>query len=351
MRCLLLILLVLAAPARRAFGQEGVLLLEERAWKGVIEITAVSQAPERVKGEERQTERIEFVLVTKPPRRTVAMARLPFALRDVKGEWRLAVDTRDGEGENAVKTKGRGAGRLHARVGGWVEPGSGKYRLGVDASPGRLTAPTTMSGIWKGRFTTWRTVTSRTPFLAGFRAEGKATEQGRVLAGKREFLDRKSKYPRQVEITWRVERLDPVVAGRVTDQHGTPLGGLEVKVWTINPARARKGLPPLAREGETDADGRFRIDVFLAHWNVEVLGAVRGPRVIRGRRLSEGAAVGFADVPFLDVKLDVYRRSALPRGELLDRHFRGDVKGYFEWIAQRASARRLAAALAPPAER
>jgi hypothetical protein len=113
----------------------------------------------------------------------------------------------------------------------------------------------------------------------------------------------------------------------------------------------RRRLPPLTREGETDADGRFRIDVFLAHWNVEVLGAVRGPRVIRGRRLPEGASVRFADVPHLDVKLDVYRRAALPRAELLDRHFKGDVKGYFEWIDVRATPRRLAAALAPPAER
>ena len=135
MRCLLLILLALAAPARGGPGQDSVLLLEERAWKGVIEVTAVSRAPERVKGEERQTERVEFVLVTKPPRRTVGHARLPFQLHDVKGEWNLAVDTRDGEGENALKTSGQGAGRLHARVGGWVEPGTGKYRFGVNASP------------------------------------------------------------------------------------------------------------------------------------------------------------------------------------------------------------------------
>jgi len=111
MRCLLLILLALTAPARHAFAQEDVLLLEERAWKGTIEVTAVSRAPERVKGEERQTERIEFVLVTKPPRRTLARARLPFELQGAKGEWRLAVDTCDGEGEAALKTSGRGAGR------------------------------------------------------------------------------------------------------------------------------------------------------------------------------------------------------------------------------------------------
>ncbi|MHC4547906.1 MAG: hypothetical protein ACYTEZ_03945 [Planctomycetota bacterium] len=342
MRCLALILPLLAPAAA-----EEVLLHEERAWRGVVEVASVSREPAQGHGRERQRERVEFVLLTRPPRRTIGRARLPLQMREGRGLYELSVDLREGRGEEALVRKGRGAGRLHPRVGGYVEPGTGRYRLRVQATPRNLVARTTLSGMSQGRFATWRSITARQPFLTSFDVEGTATRHGRLLVGTKTFVDRRAPLPRRVEVTWRIERIDPVVQGRVVNHLGEPVAGLQVLARTTNAERRRQRLPPLLREARTDEEGRFRIGVFWAHWNVEVRGAVREGVVIAGHRVADGAHVRFDDVPELEVRVDAYRLAELPHARLLERHFQGDVGRYLAYVHERVPERRLARALVP----
>ncbi|MHC4135049.1 MAG: hypothetical protein ACYTDU_19550 [Planctomycetota bacterium] len=328
MRCLILILALAAGAA-----PGDVLLLEERAWKGVVSVSSVSSEPQDGRGRERQRERLEFVLLTAPPKRAVAWPRVPLRMRDGRGDFDLAIDTREGENEKVVIRKGRAAGRLHPHVLGYVEPSRRRYRLTIRAVPNNLVAKTTLSGVGKSGFATWRSVTARRSFLANLQVKGEVTEEGRVLTGKRAFVDKRTALARTVEITWRVERVDPVVEGRVTDHLGRPAAGLSVLARTTNPARIRQRMPPLLRKGRTDDDGHFRIPVFWAHWGVEVVGRQHEGTVFAGHRTD--AAVRFDDVPRLEIRVDAYDLRALPYARLLDGHFQGDVGRYLAYLRER----------------
>lgn len=337
MRCLILILLLAAAAAP---GE--VLLLEKRAWKGVVEVSSVSSEPRDGRGHERQQERLEFVLLTSPPTKSVAWPRVPLLMRDGRGDFNLAIDTRRGRDGKVVVTKGHGAGRLHPHVLGYVEPSRKRYRLSIRAMPNDLVAKTTLSGVGNSGFTTWRSITARRSFLANLQVNGEMTEGGRVLTGRRTFVDKRASLARNVEITWRIERMDPVVEGRVTDHLDRPVGGVTVLARTTNPARIRQRMPPLLRKGRTDEDGRFSIPVFWANWSVEVVGLSREGTVIAGHRA--GADVRFDDVPQIDIRVDVYDLRALPWPRLLDGHFQGDVARYLAYVRERVPAHVLEAA-------
>jgi hypothetical protein len=337
MRCLILILLLASAAA-----PEEVLLLERRAWRGVVEVSSVSRTPRDGRGQERQRERLEFVLLTAPPRKTVAWPRVPLRMRDGRGDFDLSIDTREGKDNRIVIRKGRGAGRLHPHVLGFVEPSRRRYDLTIRATPKDLVARTTLSGMGKSGFATWRSITSRRSFLANLQVKGEVTEEGRVLTGRRAFLDKRAALARTVEITWRIERVDPVVQGRVTDHLGRPVEGLEVLARTTNPERIRKRLPPLLRKGRTDGDGSFRVPVFWAHWGVELVGRRHEGTVYAGHKTD--AAVRFDDVPRLEIRVDAYDLAALPYARLLGGHFQGDVAAYLAYVRERVPERVLRAA-------
>jgi hypothetical protein len=328
MRCLILILLLAAAAA-----PEEVLLLEKRAWKGVVEVTSVSREPHGGRGRELQRERLEFVLLTAPPKKSVAWPRVPLQMRDGRGDFDLTIDLKEGQGERAVIRKGRGAGRLHPHVLGYVEPSRKRYGLKIRAVPNDLVAKTTLSGMGRDGFATWRSITARRSFLADLEVKGEVTGDGRMLSGKRAFVDKRAPLARTVEITWRIERVDPVVQGRVTDHRGRPVAGLHVLARTTNPQRIYQRLPPMVREGRTDDDGRFSIPVFWAHWGVEVVGQLQGGTVFEGRRTD--AAVRFDGVPDLDISVAAFDLRALPHARLLNRHFQGDVTRYLEYVRDR----------------
>ena len=116
-RCLALILALCAALQSAPEQRDSSLLLEERAWRGWVEVSSKSLPPPGGKGTETQAERIDFLITTKPPRRTVGWAKLIFTQRETKGRYELAVDTREGKGKKARATKGGGTGRLHAPFG------------------------------------------------------------------------------------------------------------------------------------------------------------------------------------------------------------------------------------------
>jgi len=325
--------LLLYGPA----AAEETLLHEERSWLGTIEVTATSRMPADGKGEEVHTERIEFRLVSMPPRVTIARPRLPMTMREGKGSWSLVADTREGEGRKQIVTKGKGRGRLWPRVQGYVEPETGRYRLIARATPAALVAKATLSGFHEGRFTTWRTTVDRAPFLGSFDVKGRATEDGRVLEGEKTFVDRRARLTRDVTIRWRLERVDPVIRGRVVDPRGQPVAGLDVIARKYNPDRR-----PLVRSAKTDEDGCFSIPVFFSPWTVEVRGAVRDGVVYEGRL--EALRLRPDRVTTLDIELSAYRHAALPRPRLVKGHFQGDLRAYFEWIRARYPERRLEAA-------
>jgi len=331
MRCLILILLLATAAA-----PQEVLLLEKRAWRGIVEVSSVSSEPRGGSGHERQRERLEFLLLTSPPTKTVAWPRVPLLMRDGRGDFDLAIDTRRGRDGKVVVTQGHRAGRLHPHVLGYVEPSRKRYRLSIRAMPSDLVAKTTLTGVGNNGFTTWRSITARRSFLANLQVNGEMTEDGRVLTGKRVFVDKRAPLARTVEITWRIERVDPVVRGRVTDHLDRPIGGLRVLARTTNPARVRQRMPPLLREGRTDEDGRFEIPCFWANWSVEVVGLSREGTVFAGQRT--GADVRFDDVPQLEIRIDAYDLRALPWPRLLGGHFQGDVVRYLAYVRERVPA-------------
>ena len=84
---------------------EEVVLHEQRVWKGVVEVASKSRERAGGEGREQQQERIEFVLLTRPPRQSVMAARLPMQMRESSGSYRLTLDLKDGEGQQAVRKK------------------------------------------------------------------------------------------------------------------------------------------------------------------------------------------------------------------------------------------------------
>jgi hypothetical protein len=343
-RCLVLILLLGLAAGQEAPDADPS-LLEPRAWKGVIEASGKNVGKEITKGEEVQHERIEFLLVTEPPRTTIGWPRLHFRLREGRGTYGLSTDVREGEGEGAITSRGDAAGELYPTFEGYVEPTQGRYKLAVDVTPATIAVLGTVSGVVEGKFVALRTAGRRAPFLSGFGMEGALGEEGRVISGERTFTDRRSGVVREAKVTWRIERLDAAVRGRVTDHLGRPVAGMRVLARHRTAEQMRKRLPPLLREGRTDADGRFRIDAFHGGWSVQLLGEERDGLVLAGRALPDLVQIRFDDVPDLEVKTEAYRLDLLPQPHLLRGQFQGDADAYLAHVRERTPAEFLARAL------
>jgi hypothetical protein len=313
-------------------------LLEPRAWKGVIEASGRNVGKEITRGEEVQRERVEFLLVTEPPRTTIGWPRLAFKLREGRGSYELSTDVLEGEGEGAIASRGDAAGDLYPVFDGYVEPTTGKYKLTMDVTPATIAVVGTVSGVVEGKFVNYRTAGRRAPFLSGFGMEGDVGEEGRVISGSRKFTDRRSGVVREAEVTWRIERLDAAVRGRVADHLGRPVAGMKVLARHIDGNRMRQRLPPLLREGKTDAEGRFRIDAFHGPWTVQLVGEEREGLVLAGRMVEGVTEIRFDDVPDPDLKIEIYRLDLLPQPHLLPRHFQGDADAYLSHIRARAPA-------------
>ena len=171
------------------------------------------------------------------------------------------------------------------------------------------------------------------------------------MKGEREFTDSKARLQRTVKIRWRLERVDPVLTGRVVDHHGRPMAGVKIVAKTTNAARIKNRMPAMRKETETAKDGTFRIEAWWAHWTVRAYGERRGAIVLGGTAAPNGVQLRFDSAPDIELRMPVYRLEALPAGRKLVRHFQDDVARYFEWITPRVGKARLAAALTPPAER
>ncbi|MHC4933021.1 MAG: carboxypeptidase-like regulatory domain-containing protein [Planctomycetota bacterium] len=342
------LLLLLALPAS---GSAGILATEKRAWRGVFEVRSLSREPTDGQGREEQRERVEFLLVSTPPDARVRVPRVPFELRKGTGSFHLRVDVTEGKGKEAVLTHGQRDGPLYPRISGVLNPKTGFCGLQVVITPKELVTKATLSGIDKGRFQTFRTVLTRALFLQGLKVEGELTGDGRLFEGERKLVDREGKHPRDVTITWRMERVDPVVAGRVVDHLGRPVPDIEVLARTTNPQRVRNRMPPIVKRVQTDAHGRFAMDAFWGQWSLEVVGAERGGTVFESRTLEGGVNLRFDDAPEVEVTLRAYRLRALPDSKLLKGHFRGDVGAYLEYIRRRAADERMRRALVPASAR
>jgi len=316
-------------------------LLEPRAWKGVIEASGRNVGKEITRGEEVQRERIEFLLVTEPPRKSIAWPRLPFRMREGTGPFELSADVREAQGEGAITSKGASAGEIHPAVEGYVEPTTGKFALTVNVAPSVLAVVGSVTAVVDGKLVHYRTAGQRAAFLSGFGMEGDLGEEGRVIRGSRKLEDRRGGVTREAEVTWRIERLDPAVRGRVVDHLGRPVEGMRVL------ARYRRsgGLPPLLKEANTDAEGRFRIEAFHGGWMLQVLGEEREGRVIAGVALPDLVQVRFDDVPDLEIRTQIYRLEALPQPRLLRGHFQGDADAFLEYTRARVPAAALERAL------
>ncbi|HEX5137543.1 MAG TPA: carboxypeptidase-like regulatory domain-containing protein [Planctomycetota bacterium] len=340
MRRLVLILLGGLAFGEDAPAPADPSLHEVRAWKGVIEARGRNVGKEITRGEEVQHERIEFLLVTEPPRKTIAWPRLPFRMREGKGAFGLSADVSEGEGAGAITSQGATEGDLHPAVEGYVEPTTGKYSLTVNVAPATIAVVGSVTAVVDGKLVHYRTAGQRAAFHSGFGMEGDVGEEGRVIRGSRTITDRRGGVTREAEVTWRIERLDPAVRGTVRDHLGRPIEGLRVLA-----RHRRPGLPLLVREATTDADGRFRIEAYQAGWMLQVFGEERDGRVIAGIALPDLVQVRFDDVPELEIKTQIYRLDRLPQARLLRGHFQGDADAFLEYTRARVPAAVLERAL------
>jgi hypothetical protein len=338
-----LILLLLAAAPTGA-EEPPLLMRESRAWKGIVEVRARPKAFPGIEGGTTQTERIEFVVVTDPPKKIINVPRLDFRPREMSGEFKIDVDLKEGSGDRARKTSGQGGGGLFPKVRGYVLPSRDHCAFEVSVSPSRLTARTTMVGIHRGKLSTFRSVATSRPFLQRFKAAGRLEEGGRRASGSESFIERSGRYPRVVTVSWSLERIDPVIEGTVTDSAGKAVAGVKVLARSTNAYRIQNKMPPFLKEAETDDRGRFRIDAWTASWNLEVLGLEREGVVYSPADLFD-VKIGFTETPDLEIRLEAFRLRDLPWAYLLRRHFQGDVRGFLEHIRARVPERRMRVAM------
>lgn len=331
-RMRLALLLALVAVARAD---------ETRAWRGVITVRASGRLASGSRGSDEQTERVELLLVSQRPAEDQKNPPTRLAMRNGKGGYTLRVDV---EGRH-VATKGNSAGILHPTVSGLIDPTTGRYHLRVRVTPTRIVTLVTLSGMHAGGFRTWRTSIERGSFLGAFRAEGKL--EGRVMSGRRKFIDRNAKLTRDVVIEWRFERIDPELRGRVVDHLGRPVAGVAVHARTTDPARVKKKLPPHFRGGETDRHGHFTINAFWSVWGVRLIPFVRDG-VLYARPDVEAFHLRFDKAPKKELVMDAYELAALPDAHLLERHFQGNAGAYLDHVRSRATKQRLKQALLRP---
>ena len=340
MRARVALLLLPLVAAGALAERDSVTLREPRAWRGQVEVASRMVTPEGVEGGETHTEYAEFLMVTEPPRRSVMQPRLLLQMREARGSFRssLKLNGKDRNGSRILS--GRAEGDLFPSVSGVVTPANDGISFEMQVAPRRISMRTTETGIHNGKLAVFRSVMARTPYLHGFRGKGRLERGGRFAQGRKVTEDRRGKYVREVVTIWQIERIDPVVEGRVTGQDGVAIAGLRIVARGTNPARRRKKLPPLAFEATTDKGGRFSIGVWTGAWTVAVIGEVRGPVVIRGE-YRPSVQVRFEESPDLEIRLKTYRHDWLPYPHLLKGYFEGDVWRYFEHLEERVSERRL----------
>ena len=327
-----LLLLLLAGPV----WAKDPLLTEARAWKVAVTVEARARPPTDGKGTETQYEHAEFLLVTKPPRRPEDGPAVDFEMRRGEGDYRVKIDMVESRKGKAVVTKGSAAGRLFVSITGAVSAATGHYRFRIQATRRQFTVHTTLSGQHHGRFTTFRLADTRRSYMRDLLLEGQVKQEGALLEGRREFVDKQNKFVRDVVVTWRFERIDPVLKGRVTDHLGRPVEGAEIIARTSIGAGRRNFL----RKAKTDADGRFVIDAMWGTWWLLVTPELRG-QVVYANRGFRTVALNFEKVQPADMTVDAFRLRALLDFHLLRAHFRGDVRGFLDYTLPRMHPRRI----------
>ncbi|MEE8104786.1 MAG: carboxypeptidase-like regulatory domain-containing protein [Planctomycetota bacterium] len=310
------------------------LFQQARAWRGKIEVRVTSDEPARGSGRETQVEIAEFTLVTKPGEWAVRHPRLRMSLIHMQAsfEWRIQQKQEADGVDGMAAIKGGMKRRMHVAVDGWVDPVHGRYALRARVSPSEFAIRVTRSGVVGGRLEIFRTVLTRQAQMGRFSEVGTLDDDGRGVTGSRSFVQYVSCRDRTVYITWSLERLDPVVRGRVVDTDGRPVKGVAVR------ATAPGGRGMMVRSGETDDDGQFEIPCVTGFWRVFTIGRREehkdGAMLLAGTHL-DPVSVQFDDVPTLDVTVTRYRLRKLPRPDLL-RRFAGDVDKYLAHLRERA---------------
>ena len=325
-----------------------------RAWKGWVEVRAVSHEPPRGKGREEQAERIDFTLQSRLYKLLGKPHRVLLSLKHAKGDWKIETSLREpgAQAGDYRSTKGSGFGRLHPRVvSGRIDLATGACSVRVQCTPGILHVPVNFTGIDRGRMRTLRHVEKRKSYVQQFKIDGKLEAGGTKLRGRRKFTDRSYRLARDVTVTWELQRIDPVVHGTVKDQAGRRLVGVLVKARTTNPARVKRKLPPIWKDGRTDRNGDFRIEAAPATWFLSVPAALHdspeGALVIGQVIVADGAQVTAETMPQVEIEVVTYVLAKVPEHGLLQSRFGGDVKSFLSYIEARHGARALERARRP----
>jgi len=341
---MLLGVLLLAAVSAAEDEKKPALLAEARGWRGVVELESQLQAGKGDRSEEVQTERAEFFAVTDPRKSAEPEHLLPLLVGRIQGEWAVRLDLREKRSGREVANKGAESGRLNFVFAGTVDARTGAVRLRFGTRGQRFSVKTTLSGMDTDGFATFRSVALRRSLLDGLVEIGALDEGGLRATGEREFEVKRGTFVRKVRIRWSLERLEPEVRGRVVDQHGQPVEGLQVIARTRDTSKEWFESGTLVREAKTGADGKFRVPVEFGTWGVEIPGRVDGGVLTRGWVQPDAAQIRFDNVPDFKVEAIRYVFARLPQRHLLERKFQGDVNRYMAFIERRYSKASLARA-------
>ena len=336
-----LAVLLLWAALLAAEPEKPVPLEEPRAWRGRIEVEAVA-----ADGSETQKERVDFVAETAPRRTTGGPTRLKLQLRRASGTWALEIDRKKAKQGRKVAQKGSGSGELSVRLTGELDIATGTVVLRPRVQTPRLVARTTVAGVGAGGFGSFRSVASRRACTGSDVEAGKLDAPRRTAKGERTYEDSAEGVARKVTVRWTLERIDPVVRGRVVDHEGKPVAGLRVVASTVRVAQDRPGTYVDRREAKTGDDGRFTIPAEFLTWGVQVFASVDGDIVTAGYVGNDAAVVRFDEVPDLEIRVVRYRLSHLPQSRLLETRFRGDVDRYLDYVTRRYGRQGLSASRA-----
>jgi len=339
--------LLLGISPARAGDEVNALLKSPRAWRGVVEVESSLQTAKFLAGDEIQRERVEFVVLTDPARTAGADHMLKLRLARAKGNWSLKIDLRDSRGASEISTKGAASGALNFVVDGIIDVARGEVRLRFGTRGQRMLAKTTSSGVSGAGFATFRNVATRRSILEGLVETGSLDARRAKAEGAREFVLKRGRYTRKVRIRWSLEHLEPVVRGRILDQHGQPVAGLVVIARTLSPAGPGRVASTLRLEAKSGPDGRFRIPARIGTWGIEVQGRLVNGVLTRGWVKSDAVRLRFDHVPNLSIEAVAYAYPKLPRTRLLARHFRSDVNVYMAYIERRHTKAQLALARLP----
>ena len=225
---------------------------------------------------------------------------------------------------------------------GRVDASTGNVKLRFGTRGQQFSIKTTLSGMDADGFATFRSVALRRSLLHGLIETGSLDASRLRAKGEREFEVKRGKFARTVRIRWSLERLEPEVRGRVTDQNGEPVEGLQVIARTRDTSKPWHRAGTIVREGKSGKDGRFRVPVEFGAWGVEIPGRVADGILMRGWTRTDAAQIRFDSVPDFDVEVVTYVFARLPQRHLLERKFQGNVNRYMTYIERRYSKASLA---------